>query len=213
MTRNSDQKFLRLFRESLRSEEGPELTDEVVDALLELPSSMSADAVESMRARFVRKVFSELHPEPVKVIPRKRPFGLWIEAIRKSANLSRTEVAAALGKDEPFLERIESGDAPPWTFSADDIASIVQLFRLHIDAVVQLIQNTVAGNKGRIADPVSARTRGRHTPEAKRLPGRTTGDRRRDHNDNPIELDQTINSWIAELRSGLERRDAIDLLR
>jgi transcriptional regulator with XRE-family HTH domain len=174
---------------------------------------MSDDVVERMRARFVRKVFSELNPEPVKVIPQRRSFGRWIEALRKSANLSRTEVAAALGKDEPFLERIESGDAPPWTFSADDIAHIVQLFRLHIDAVVQLIQNTVAGNKGRVTDPVSARARGRHSPGAKGLPGRAIGDRRRDHNDNPVGLDQTINSWIAELRSCLERRDAIDLLR
>src|SRR5688572_17341766 len=111
------------------------LSDAVVDAFLSGVAESDDSHTERIRRLFVRRVLSQLHPEPVRDIERPWSFGRWIEAIRHSVGLTRADVAAAISDDAAFVECVERTDVAPWTLTTSAVADLVCLFRLHISAV------------------------------------------------------------------------------
>src|SRR5262249_12497686 len=101
-----DQDILDLLEDTLCSEHAPPLTDSVVDAFLAAPVESTQASVDRMRARFVEKLFADLHQEPVKEV-EDQPFGRWIEAERRRALLTESDIANAIGKEPLYVERLE----------------------------------------------------------------------------------------------------------
>lgn len=144
-----EKELLELLRESLVSERSAPLTDAVVNALLSAPVKQSPVNINRIRKGVVERILSDHFPEPVREIGRRITFGQWIQQARKTARLSLDAVATAIGKDASFIERIENEEVLPWTPTDNSIADLVILFRIHIDAVEQLLANSSAADSER----------------------------------------------------------------
>src|SRR5205085_5128862 len=145
----SDEDISKLLEKMLRSEHAPPLTDSVVDAFLASEAECPDEMVDRVRACFVEKVLADLHRTPVKRGEGKLSFGRWVEQAREGARLSRHDLGSALDKDQSFVESVETGGTQPWHMKSRELARIVSLFRLHIDAVSGLILCSFALNNVR----------------------------------------------------------------
>lgn len=134
------------------------LSDAVVDAFLNGVIESDDARTERIRRVFVRRLLSQLHPEPVRDIERPWRFGRWIEAIRHSVGLTRADVAAAISDDADFVERVERTDVAPWTLKTSAVADLICLFRLHISAVEVLFVRSGAVIRGHHTTAASARS-------------------------------------------------------
>ena len=139
-----DKDVLESLTALLRSEHAPPLTDEVVAAFLSLPVEVDPEGIGRMRAGIAVAALAEIHQAPARKIEGGRSFGEWVQAARERARLTREAIAAAVQKDVPFVERVETGRASPFKLDPRDISEIVCLFRLHIDGLAQLLANTAA---------------------------------------------------------------------
>lgn len=114
-------------------------TDLVVDAYLSLTPEYSEEEQKLMYVRYVEKVFKKLHPRRVVHLDEKWPLGRWLEATRSSARLTCEDIADALGQSASYVMEIETGEILPWSMPAREIAKLVILFRLHTDALAEMV--------------------------------------------------------------------------
>ncbi|MBV9927750.1 MAG: hypothetical protein JOZ96_22210 [Acidobacteria bacterium] len=142
----SDNELIEILRESLLSDDAPPLTDEEAEVLLSapIPVKESPAAVKRARKRFVEKLLSQLHREPVRLVGRGITFGEWIARARDKAHLTSADIGEAVGKDGAFIERLEIGEVLPWKVSPVVTAKIVGLFRIHEDAVRRLMSASLS---------------------------------------------------------------------
>lgn len=140
----SDEEMNELLREMFRSESAPPLTDAVVDSFLALPEEYPEEQAQRMRARFIRRLLAESYPEPVRKVKEKLPFGRWLESVRQRASVAREDVAAAIGAEPAYVEQVETGELAPETLTGEMMGPLVQLFRLHVDALRGLLLTSVA---------------------------------------------------------------------
>lgn len=140
----SDEEMNELLREMFRSEGAPTLTDAVVDSFLALPEDYPEEQTRRMRARFVERLLAEAHPEPVRAVEEKLPFGRWLESSRQRATVAREDVADAIGAEPAYVERVETGDLSPETLPGEVLGLLVRLFKLHVDALRGLLLTSVA---------------------------------------------------------------------
>lgn len=200
-----------LFERMMRSEHAPPLTDSVVDAFLASGAECPEEMVNRVRARFVEKVLFDMHRQPVRRVEEKLSFGRWVEHARESARLSRQDVGAAVGKDQSFIESVETGVTQPWVLKAGELARIVSLFRLHVDAASELIARSFALGSVRPRGEVLARSH-----RGKTSPGRGSYTRR--SLDVPTERDAAggeasgeVTNCLSALRDELRRTGASEL--
>lgn len=208
---NEDQ-LLELFREATCSDESSQLDDVSVDAFLAFPAEYSAQRAERIGRLFVKKLFEEIHREPVRTLSTKWPFHMWLESMRTSIRLTRDDIAMALNKDYEFIEHIEKGEKLPWEFQVRDIGDVVCLFRIHMNAVTELIGNSVSLAGFRGLGAVSARS---HRGRMSRARGDSTKralDLYVARNATPMKPDTHVERWLDELRQELENRRAQELL-
>ncbi len=208
----NEDELLELFREATCSDEANQLDDVSVDTFLAFPAECSPARAHRIGRLFVRKLFEEIHREPVRTLSTKWPFHRWLESMRTSIRLTRDDIAIALNKDQEFIERLEKGEKLPWEFQAKDIGDVVCLFRIHINAVTELIGNSVslAGFHGLGA--VTARS---HKGRMSRARGDSTKralDLYVARNAKPIKPDPHVERWLGELRQELKNRRAQELL-
>src|ERR1700742_1452904 len=137
--------FLKLVKEALTVDRtaSADKDDIAASDLAEVPP----DVVEQAFKKYVFKKLEALYPEPIHRVEGNLTFGQWLELSRVKARLRREEVAAALNKIPTFIENIETGKIRPPNLSVKDAADLLSLFRLHMDAVPQLVTNSVADNK------------------------------------------------------------------
>lgn len=207
----NDEELSELLKLTFHSEDSPELTDAVVDAFLTTEAECSSEKTGRVRARFVQKVLFAVHCDPVRRIDRKWSFGRWIEATRESVRLTRSDVGEALRKDALFIERLESGEKLPWKYSPGDVAELVCLFRVHMDAVTQLINNSVAVSQASVGTVV-ARSRGGRMSSDRGDSTKRALDMFLAHHASPSKPDVDVTNWLDSLRETLRQRDANDLL-
>lgn len=204
----SDKELIEILRESFLSDDAPPLTDEEAEVLLSAPVPVkeSPAAVRRARKRFVEKLFTQLHREPVRLVGRGITFGEWIARARDKAHLTLEDIGEAVGKDAAFIERLEFGEVLPWKVSPGVTAKIVALFRIHEDAVRRLMSASLSDYEERrspfssgdlmaaMTDPFDRHSTPRgETPEGPRL-------------------NEEIISHLDKLRKLLESRQAHDLL-
>jgi hypothetical protein len=209
----NDEDLMKVLQSTLRSEQSPELTDAVVDAFLSIPVECSPEQVERMRARFVEKMFGELHREPVRQIEEKWPFGRWVEAIRESLRLTRVDIAVALRKDVTFVARLEKGETLPWHLKPQEIGDLICLLRIHMDAVLQLLTNSATASNTTGLGPVVARSRSGHMSDERGDATKKALDLYLARNTKPAALSEEARKWTDLLRQDLQRRQATYLLQ
>jgi transcriptional regulator with XRE-family HTH domain len=207
----SDEDFIELLKSSLRSEKDLQVP-EGADSLSTVVEC-SPEEIESMHAGFVKKVFGELHREPIRHIEEKRPFGRWLETARERARLIREDIAMALSKDASFVQRLEEGETPPWELSFVDAADIVCLFRIHIEAVRYLVLISLAVSDARQqVEKIAARAEGELQSKERTENLKKALDLAHAHRAGQAKPNEEINKWLKELREELQRRQATDLL-
>lgn len=140
----SDEEMNQLLREMFHSEGAPPLTDAVVDSFLALPEEYPQEQVRKMRARFAERLLADAHPEPVRAVEEKLPFGRWLEAARQRASVAREDVADAIGAEPAYVERVETGDLAPEMLPGEVMGPLVRLFRLHVNALRGLLLTSMA---------------------------------------------------------------------
>lgn len=65
-----------------------------------------------------------------KITIAKLPFGRHLQRIRDKSGLSQEDIGRLLRKDPLYIERIENGQINPLKLLPNDLANIMQLFRL-----------------------------------------------------------------------------------
>jgi hypothetical protein len=208
----NEEQLLELFREATCSDEASQLDDVSVDAFLAFSAECSPERAHRIGSLFVKKLFEEIHKEPVRTLSAKWPFHSWLESMRTSVRLTRDDIASALNQDHEFIERLENGEKLPWELQAKDIGDVVCLFRIHMNAVLELIGNSVSLAGFRGLGAVSARS---HKGRMSRARGDSTKkalDLYLARNATPIKPDLHVERWLGELRRELEHRRAIELL-
>lgn len=210
----SDEEISKLSRDLFRSKDAPELTDSEIEEFFSTPIESPPGLVEQVYAKFVAKVFADLHPTPVRSVREEIPLGRWIESVRKKARLTREGVATALGKDESFIERLETGDVLPWNLSEGEIADLANLFRIHKDAIPRLSKYSNIVNEGRAQlNFLAARSHSGRMSKQRRESVMRALDLWLAHNIAPTELSKEIIDWLDRVHEELVRRQATDLLR
>lgn len=202
--------MLRLLPEACLGE-AYEMTDAIVDAFLSVPNDCTLEGMNRIEARFVEKLFQQVHREPVRTLAQKWPFNRWLEAMRESLRLTRDDIAIALKKDRAFVERLENGDQEPWRFRPGDVCDIVYLFRIHIDVVIDLVANSAAVYSSSGVEAIARAHRGR-TSEARGRSTKRALELYLARNLPTVQLGDDISSWLDDLRRELRNRKLEELL-
>jgi hypothetical protein len=209
----SDEAVRKLLEAALLLEDSPVLTDSVVDALMSMPSDVPSETLERGLAQFAEKVLGKLHQEPVRKIEEKLTFGRWIEKVRKKARLAYEFIAAALKKDPLFVEQLETGDILPWELTPIEGADIIALFRIHLTAVVQLLEISLDVSKELANGEAIAARAHKGRPSRKRSEStRLAWELYLAHRAEKAELTPEIVNWLNEVGKVLKDRQAMHLL-
>jgi transcriptional regulator with XRE-family HTH domain len=198
-----DEEFSQLLRASLRLKKRPPATDADVEEFLSTPDD-DPESVERVRAHFVEESFLRIHRKPVRQIMDVHvpSFGQWAAEARRKTHLPRKQIARVLKQEPAFVERLESGETPPWQCDAGAVAALVKLYRLHINAVESLIRNT-EGSLLPPAPPPAVRPEPRAEGMQTYMLDRPGGQR---------EFRPEVARWLSDLRAALQRLQATDLL-
>lgn len=201
-----DEEFSQFSSDSFLSEDAPELTDSEVELFMSAPDHTPPGMAERVHAKFVAKILGDLHPDLIQQIKERWPLGRWIEAIRKKARFTRGDIGVAIGKDESFVEKIETGEILPWELSPRDVAAIARLFRLSKKAMRQLVEGSAAVHQAYDQGiSVAARShRGRWSKERKDTM-RQALDLYLARNSGNVALDKTVLDWLDTLEEEIER--------
>ena len=199
-----DEESSKYLKEVLRLRGRPPVTRRDVEEFVSAPGADS-EAVGRVRASFVEKSFLAVHRKPVRQIMDMTapPFGEWVAAARRKARLPRKQIARVLEQEPAFIEQIESGEKPPWEFSAEAVAALVKLYRVHIDAVESLIRNTEGATLPLDLPPAARAETGGDVMQTRML--------ERLGSASP-EFTPEVARWLKELRAVLQRLQASDLL-
>ena len=68
------------------------------------------------------------------------PFGRFLQLVRDRSGLSHAQVGNILNKDALFIERIENGQINPLSLMVNEVADIMQLFRLTFTEIISVIK-------------------------------------------------------------------------
>jgi transcriptional regulator with XRE-family HTH domain len=79
--------------------------------------------------------------EARKELPRtKLPFGRHIQWIRAKGGISKRDIAQSLRKDISYIDKIEEGRTNPLCLLINDLAEIMQLFKIKVSEFIQAVK-------------------------------------------------------------------------
>ncbi len=110
-----------------------EAMNESLDRLLREiePTELSASELSQFHQTVKKASVESLIMEARRAMPVKvLSFGRYLQFIRDRCDLTKTDIARALNKDQTYVDKIESGRTNPLHLMAKDMADIMQLFRL-----------------------------------------------------------------------------------
>jgi hypothetical protein len=118
-----------------------EFPDELLESLLGREFDAPAEAVKQ---RFLSKFRVRIQDAAIRKAHRTVgidgvPFGRFIETIRETAMLTRSDIGSRLGKEEDFVQRVERGDVSPLLLSLAEVTDLVTLFQIRIKDAIQLV--------------------------------------------------------------------------
>lgn len=141
---------------------GLELDDAVVDSLLrqsypQLPNLIKKRAKDKFRIRLQDAAIARAKEV---VNPKSMSLGRFLEAVRAKANLTRLDVGTRLQKSDEYVLRLERGDLNPAELPTRDLADVVELFRLVVTMVAEMILVSVETMSTKQNIRASARSHG-----------------------------------------------------
>ena len=139
-----------------------ELDDMVVDSLLkqtcpDLPIHVKKQAKERFRVRLQDAAIARAKEV---VSPKSISLGRFLEAVRAKANLTRLDIGVRLLKSDEYVQRLERGDLSPAELPTRDLADVVELFRLVVTMVAEMIMVSVETMSTKQNIRASARSHG-----------------------------------------------------
>jgi transcriptional regulator with XRE-family HTH domain len=200
-----------ILEEILPSDIGLPLTDEAVDAYLLQPQACTQEAIDRMQKKYTIKAFLRLHPHPVLHIEEKKITGRWIEAKIKDAMLTVDDFASATGIRKPQLKKLISGKLLPWHFNLTGFAEIVDTINVHISAITELAERSLAVSKEYERSERTKRSIRESRPEDKDPDIRRALDATFAQQLRKVQLTKEVEDWLLKLRRELERRHATRL--
>jgi hypothetical protein len=163
-----------------------------------------------MSVRITIKLIRDRFPEPLHNVEDIQPLWHWVETVRLDVLLTPRKINDALNQPLGFIERFETGQVIPWQLSALEGADIAILFRLHKDALRDLLRWSAAVYKEREA---AKQDESSHPPLYGTSPGALRMFDLAAARMNPdAELPAEAENWLTEVISELERRQTHDLL-
>lgn len=190
-----EKKIEKLLKGALRRKGAALLSgEEIEDPLLaDAGSGRSHWQIERAEGRFAERSFEYDNEEPVRTFEGSATFGEWIRLIRSNAAVSLRAAAGAIEKDTSFIIQLESGDVLPWELPPADVARLVKLYRIHSQAVWDMVTELTTGQRSGSA------THGAQDSRARHAEGRDTPP------------DEVLN-WLTALNESLRQMGAVDLL-
>lgn len=195
-----------------------ELTDSVVDSLLEHPpGQVGDDAAERVRAKLeIRMQDAAITEAGEQVTDRSLPFGRFLETVREKAGLSRTQIARRLGSIETDLQRLERGDINPLAITPRSFADVLVLFHLTLASAAPMIVASIQVSDSKKTYRPSARSHGGILREARSDDIERALDafakKMRKTNNNRTDVPAEVAAYIARVRNELQKAGRTDLL-
>jgi DNA-binding transcriptional regulator YiaG len=133
----------------------------------------------ALNAKELNSLFKQLQ---VRKTVRKLPVSSYIRKVRTYVKASVAIFAAALNVSPDTIRQLETNESEPWTVPASAMADMMEVLRLHLNALETLTKNSHI---------VALLSRSLTGPDA--------------------DL-QSMATWLEEVRSELQRRGANDLV-
>jgi len=108
--------------------------------VLEYPENPEEFALQ-VRKKLAALLLNRLHAQPVRDLGVGVSFGSWIALTREQAHLTELDLAVGLNLPEASIPQICSDDFRPWTATPSQMADLMVLFRLHLDAVTAFVNS------------------------------------------------------------------------
>lgn len=202
-----DEELSQFLSDFFLSEDAPELTDSDVEMFMSTPDHSPSGMSERVRAKFTAKILGDLHPEPVQQIKERWPLGRWIEAVREKARLTRRDIGTALGKDDSFVEKLETGEILPWNLDTKEAIDLARLFRLAVKAMCQLVETSAIIHQEYIDGiTVAARSHRGRMSKKRKDSMKLALDLYLARNSSQPVLDEKVLNWLGRLEEEFERR-------
>jgi transcriptional regulator with XRE-family HTH domain len=180
------------------------LTDSIVDEFLSMPMEYSEEEQKQMYARYVEKALKKLHPKRIVRLAEQWPLGHWLKATRSSGHLTREDIADTIGQSASYIMQIETEQILPWEIPSDEAAKLAILFRVHIDALGEMVYASYAVREARKKLPSDLSSLGLNTE--------TIGpsvdlaiDLYYARNSPPVNALPQIEKWLNEVRDAMKK--------
>jgi transcriptional regulator with XRE-family HTH domain len=147
------------------------------------------------------------------------PFGRFLQLVRDRSGLSHVQVAIALNKEASFVERLENGQISPLKLMPNEVADVMQLFRLtitEISATLKTFLSTISVKRQRVSGMARSSVRSdaedkgaslAHAMDALQAAIKKKNDRGQP---DVVKIDPV---YLENLRQELENRNAKELLK
>jgi transcriptional regulator with XRE-family HTH domain len=188
------------------------LTDAEVDEYLSNPVECPSETLQRIRARIIEKLLRERYPKPIAQA-EGTPFGRWIEEARKKTGISTEALEEAIGKKKPYVERLESGALLPWKLPAVDIARLACLFRIHIQALHQMVSASHTVSQTSLTGEIMARSQGGRISKERGDATKRALDLFLARNASKPTLSIEIENWLKDVQANLEKSNSKDLIQ
>jgi len=202
-----------------RGELDLELNDTIVDSLLEQPCPDISDTAKTrVKAKLrIRMQDAAIVEAKQAVQVKSLSLGRFLEAVRQKANLTRANVAERLKKTDEYVQRLERGDLSPVQLPTRELADVIELFRLGLRAVTEMIMATVQTANLKQSYRATARSHGgvRHDIRGEDVERALDAFARkmRQKSMERAALPEDVQTCISKLEEELKRRGRIELLK
>ncbi|CAB1064137.1 hypothetical protein D1BOALGB6SA_8928 [Olavius sp. associated proteobacterium Delta 1] len=120
-----------------------EAMDESLDRLLcdTEPAELTANELDQFYQTVKKASVESAIMEARKKTPVKElPFGRYLQLIRDNCDLTKADIAKALNKDRTYIDKIENGQTNPLHLLTEDVADIMQLFRISLSELKMIVK-------------------------------------------------------------------------
>jgi transcriptional regulator with XRE-family HTH domain len=195
-----------------------ELTDSIVDGLLEHPPGQIADGTtERVRAKLeIRMQDAAIAQAGQQITDRSLPFGRFLETVREKAGLTRTQIARRLGNIDTDLQRLERGDVNPLTMAPHSFADVLVLFHLKLASATPMIVASIRVSDSKRTYRPAARSHGGILREARSDDIERALDafakKMLKSNNSQTDVPAEVAAYLARVRNELQKAGRTDLL-
>ena len=209
----SDEKLKRLLNLALLSDDSDRINDETLNLIFSRMEKYPPEKLNRMQKLFVEKLFREKYPNPVTKIEKKITFGAWIQEKRRSLNLTSFDIANALELKESFIENLEVSRTHLWDFSPGLTVNFMNLYRIHFNAIKELILTSDSVNQSSGTGMVYARSRkGRMSSPRGDSTSRAL-ESFLANNTSDTEISAEVCQWLESLKAILNNSEQTDLIK